>query len=189
MPDGNDVMNQMIRQGRSDPVDFTDHRAVNASIRAAAGRPPGADPVSVLGPPPLPRGRPGRLQHLGRCGGRGRPGPQGPGRLRRPLAGTAPPGGSRPGAGAVSAETRLAELEAEALVRAEGEPGGDPGVGGGSVRAASRMNSRSKALDPRSRAELVRVARERMAGRALGDDVPTAAADISWTLSATPGFS
>lgn len=54
MPDGNDVMNQMIRQGRSDPVDFTDHRAVNASIRAAAGRPPGADPVSVLGPPPLP---------------------------------------------------------------------------------------------------------------------------------------
>jgi hypothetical protein len=53
MTDSTELMNQLIRMGRGDPVDPTDAASVNRSIREAAGRPVPA-PAPPLPPPPLP---------------------------------------------------------------------------------------------------------------------------------------
>jgi hypothetical protein len=56
MPSGHDAMNELIRRGRSDPVDFTNHAAVNRSIREAAGV--STDPMATLPAPPGPEVEP-----------------------------------------------------------------------------------------------------------------------------------
>jgi hypothetical protein len=48
-----DAMNQAIRQARADPVDFSDHQAVNRALREASGRQP-RDAMAGLPPPPTP---------------------------------------------------------------------------------------------------------------------------------------